>query len=53
MKNRDTNKLVMFLAVAAYCAASTNKEAVENLKPFLESWHAFLSLVNTRSPSSV
>jgi len=46
MKNRDTNKLVMFLAVAAYCAASTNKEAVENLKPFLESWHAFLSLVN-------
>jgi len=46
MKNRDTNKLVMFLALATYCADPKNRDAVAHLAPFLESWKAFRSLVN-------
>ncbi len=46
MKNRDTNKLVMFLALATFCAAAKNQEAVGHLAPFQESWNAFRSLVN-------
>jgi len=46
MNNRDTNKLVMFLALASFCAAAKNKEAVGRLAPFRESWNAFRALVN-------